>query len=76
MKIKTPKCPECGLPAKGTLDSVLAIARFSAIGPDGSCEYEGGTEILWNTQETLQDLGQLRLICPNGHDWASPVEGV
>lgn len=75
MKIKIPICPECGQPAKGTLDSVLAIARFGGIAPDGVCEYEGTTEVLWDTQDTLRDAGQIRLICPNGHDWPSLVEG-
>jgi len=71
MKIKTPQCPKCGLSAKGTLETVFAIAQLTDIGTDGACEYQGTTEILWDTQKTVIDGEKTTLVCRNGHEWVS-----
>lgn len=41
----------------------------------GTSEYEGTTEILWDTQKTVLDGQEAMLICHNGHEWASEVQG-
>ncbi len=73
MKLRTPKCPECGLPAKGTLENLLGIARLSDIEPDGACEYAGDTEIIWDTQRTLGEGDKMMLVCHEGHNWESEM---
>lgn len=74
MMIKTPKCPECGLPAKGTLENLLGIAELTEIKPDGSCDYAGDTHIIWDTQRTLVQGDQIMLVCDEGHEWASEMQ--
>jgi hypothetical protein len=74
MKIKTPKCPECREPPKGTLENVLGIAQLTDIGPDGSCEYSGYTDIIWDTQRTLGEGDKMMLVCREGHEWTSAVD--
>ena len=73
MKITMHQCPKCRLPARGTLEKVLAIAALSDIETDGTCEYEGTTEILWDTQKTVIDGEKITLVCRNGHEWVSEM---
>ena len=73
MKFKTPKCPDCGLPAEGTLENLLGIARLSDIGTDGTCEYAGDTDIIWDTQRTLGEGDKVMLVCHEGHNWESEM---
>ncbi len=73
MKIEIPKCPTCGGPAIGTLETVQAIAKLGEIKEDGTCEYEGTTEILWDTQKTMLVLHTPVLVCAQHHDWASTI---
>lgn len=76
MKIDKPKCPDCGELAKGTLEVVsgLALLNFQEDdGRSGRAEYEGETEMDWNSQEPVRTPGgdQVVLECPRGHQWLS-----
>jgi hypothetical protein len=62
------------LAAKGTLETIFAIAQLTAIESDGACEYEGTTEILWDTQKTVLESDKILLVCRSGHQWASEIE--
>lgn len=78
MRFDIPKCPTCGEPPEGTLESLTGLALLSR--PDENSpelEYDGWTEIYWDEQKTVTDeAGKLTLICPNGHDWKSAVTEV
>jgi hypothetical protein len=44
---------------------------------DGSFEYTGRTDLWYDEQKTqADDQGRIRLICDNGHEWHSAVEGL
>ena len=63
-------CPECGEMARGSLETITGIAEFNAV--EDGVEYSGDTAIDWDSQETIVDEGgNARLVCPNGHDWAA-----
>lgn len=54
----------------GTAETVLATAWISRIDPEtGEPEYEGGTRIYWNTQETLERAGKILFVCTKGDEW-------
>ncbi|MGR9276154.1 hypothetical protein ACU8KI_16250 [Rhizobium leguminosarum] len=54
----------------GTAETVLATAWISEIDPEtGEPEYEGGTKIYWDTQETLERDGKILFVCQNGEEW-------
>lgn len=54
----------------GTSETILAIARISGISTDTEePEYEGGTEINWNTQETVLREGKVLFVCQGGKEW-------
>ena len=74
LKIENLYCPECKLPARGTVETLPACAEFEH-GSDGTPEYSGYTETLWNEQETKRDNhGRVELICDNSHRWFSQME--
>jgi hypothetical protein len=54
MRFKPWKCPECGQPAKGTLETIsgLALMTFDA---EGNAEYDGETKVDWDNQVTQHD---------------------
>ncbi len=69
-------CPECGEMARGTLETITGVAEF-VVAADGSIEYTGYTNIWWDEQRTVTDAGgYVRLVCPNGHDWAAQGDGL
>jgi hypothetical protein len=75
MELKKIKCPGCHRSARlGTLDNVEAIAYVAGEKPDGTLEYEGYTQILWDEQKA-QYRGegksrQIRMACYQcGHVW-------
>lgn len=74
MKLATPACPECGGPARGTVERLAGVAEFYDRA-DGEVEYSGWTDVWWDEQKTVtNEAGQAKLICPEGHDWFSDVE--
>lgn len=76
MKFDKPNCPECGEIAIGTVDMVPARSRIFQTA-DGSFEYEGDTELFWETQYSVgqdgflpsKDGEPLMLECEEGHEW-------
>lgn len=63
------KCPECGQPAKGTVETIPGLALLT-FDDDGQTEYAGETEIDWNNQASEQDeYGRYLLECHAGHKW-------
>jgi hypothetical protein len=83
MKLHKPTCPECGEPARGTVERLCGCAEFAGEpGPDTPVEYSGWTEIWWDEQRTVhQKKGapegpdNLPLVCcPNGHSWPTAID--
>ncbi|MBY5537713.1 hypothetical protein HFO58_31985 [Rhizobium leguminosarum] len=59
-----------GHPIVGTAETVLATAWISSIDPETQePEYEGGTQIYWDTQESLTRDGKLLFVCSEGEEW-------
>jgi len=59
MKFEIDKCPKCGGDIHGTEDTLYATAELIRDDETGEYEYEGRTEIWWDSQTT--DAG------PSGH---------
>ena len=59
MKFEIDKCPKCGGDIHGTEDTLCATAELIRDDETGEYEYEGRTEIWWDSQTT--DAG------PSGH---------
>ena len=82
MKIHQPQCPECGEPARGTLERLCGCAEFAGEpGPDTPVEYSGWTEIWWDEQRSVHEKDapegpdNLPLVCcENGHSWPTPMD--
>lgn len=69
MSLPTYKAPN-GKRIVGTAETVLATAWISHIDPEtGDPEYEGGTKIYWDTQETLTRDGKILFVCTGGEEW-------
>jgi len=63
------RCSECGRLAYGTLERMDGIAVL-AFDDDGSAEYQGWTDVDWETQKTVRNKqGLVTLVCPSGHQW-------
>jgi hypothetical protein len=70
MKFIPSECPECGTPAKGTVDTVPGLALLVIDEDTGEAEYGGYTEVWWDDQTTDRDSqGRHALACENGHRW-------
>ena len=79
MRFSTPRCPTCRELAKGTAEIVEAVAYLTFDDDGVTAEYEGYTEVLFDTAKTRQPPGSLRgrqifLTCTQGHDWTSAVD--
>lgn len=75
MKLLIPKCPTCGGPATGTIETVSGLALLTLPDENGVCDYEGETKIWWDEQRTIyDDKGRAKLVCHQGHEWASAIE--
>ena len=76
LKLEIPNCPECNLPARGTVEILPACAEFER-DADGIPEYCGCTETFWEEQMTNRDgEGRVELICDNRHGWFSKMEEI
>lgn len=75
MIIEKPNCPDCGLEAEGTLETIYGIACFSKIPETNEYEYTGSTDVNWDSQRTVDEPAGFVLVCRNGHQWASKIEG-
>lgn len=75
MKVLTPRCPECGALARGTLETISGCAEMT-LGDNGEGEYTGNTAVFWDGQMTERDAGndQMIFLCADGHEWTSEVE--
>jgi hypothetical protein len=74
MRFKPWKCPECGQPAKGTVDTIPGLALLAFDG-EGNAEYDGETKVDWDNQTTRHDeAGHDLLECPAGHQWPAERE--
>jgi hypothetical protein len=74
MTFGIPQCPECGKDPDGTIDTIQACAGVFK-NDDGSFDYEGYTNIYWDSQFTdTDDEGHVTLICKEGHTWQSAMD--
>jgi hypothetical protein len=63
------KCPECGQPAKGILETVPGLTRLF-FDEDGDAEYDGGVDLCWDGLTEVRDTdGRVTLECSEGHQW-------
>lgn len=63
------KCPTCGEPPEATLETLIGFARL-VVHEDGQAEYEGTTDIVWDSQMTVTDEdGRVTLACFERHEW-------
>jgi hypothetical protein len=70
------RCPECGQAARGTIESVRGLALLAFDG-QGNAEYEGETELDWDSQVTVHDADSDELAtleCPGGHQWFAAIQ--
>jgi hypothetical protein len=74
MRFAPHKCPECGKEAKGTIETLQALAFLTFTDEEGTAEYEGYTDVIWDTQQTVVKDGKVTLQCPNGHEWEATEE--
>jgi hypothetical protein len=74
VKLLTPRCPECGALARGTLENISACAEMT-LSDDGQAEFTGHTAVFWDGQMTERDPGNDHIIflCHEGHEWTSEV---
>ena len=72
-KFETPKCPHCGGDAAGVTECLYAVA--SLISVDGGYVYEGGSRMVYDSQETdFNDRGMVDLHCGDCRgNWESRV---
>jgi len=68
-----PRCPECGEPARGTLEEVQAVALVIPDPQTGKPVYAGETDVDWDSQQTVQGEGEPVWVCAGGHDWTADV---
>lgn len=75
MKLLIPKCPQCGNPAVGTVDTVPGVALFDGNPSTGEVNYAGTTEVDWDGQETRKQEANPLVTCGD-HEWATAIEGL
>lgn len=83
MRLGKPNCPECGQPARGTLELIHGCAEFSQHGAD-LFDYDGYTDVFWDGQMTCRqdnsrEYGPDNLhiaLCRNGHEWSTSIDEV
>lgn len=67
-----------GKPILGTLEKLTARAEITGINDDGTPEYEGDTEVFWDSQETAELDGKVIFLDEDGYEWTfdqlKPVE--
>lgn len=74
LKFTPPVCPTCGADIRGTVDTIPAIAELNRF-EDGSYEWSGHTEVLWDGQSgEYDDQGRAEVCCANGHHWCAEME--
>ena len=66
-----PICPECGEPARGTLEVVQGVALVDPDPETGKPVYAGETDIDWDSQQTVQRAGKPVWVCSCGHEWTA-----
>lgn len=83
MKLSVPLCPECGLPARGTVERLSGVAEFDREpGPDVDVEYSGRTDVWWDGQRTAYQREDAEesaenlplVICREGHEWPTAID--
>lgn len=68
------KCPECDQAAAGTVEVIYGVALL-VFTEDGNAEYEGQTDIDWDSQTTVLGVdGRATLECPSGHRWQAAAK--
>ena len=68
-----PGCPECGEPARGTLEEVQGVALVMPDPETGKPVCAGGTDVAWDSQQTVQGESKPVCVCAGGHDWPADV---
>ena len=75
-KLKPIKCPKCHGTNVGTLDILEGIALVNGVNKDGTFDYVGFTQVIWEGQERQYDAhGRVLMACASnacGHTWKRP----
>jgi hypothetical protein len=68
-------CPTCSKPAIGTVDLIPGTARFTDFNESGEVDYEGWTDVRWDSQQTQEGPNELPLVTCGVHEWETKIEG-
>ncbi|MEQ8788715.1 MAG: hypothetical protein RIC55_20560 [Pirellulaceae bacterium] len=72
MRLVPPRCPTCGAPPTGILETIQGVAHLD-VGKDDA-EYAGGTEVLWDTQTPVRDdAHRVTLVGECDHLWQAEL---
>lgn len=64
------RCPECGDPPAFSVERLLGYAGIVSVQSDGSIDYDGHTDVDWDSSESVENIdGQPLLECENTHRW-------
>lgn len=77
MKLSKPCCPECGKPAIGTIENVVALSSFDDDPSEGPVEYDGCTDFAYSPDEqktVKNEEGEQQVACNNAHRWFTKIE--
>lgn len=58
-----------GSPIIGTLETIKAVSRIVGIKPSGEPEYEGTTDIDWDSQRSYMPFGEKVFVDENNNIW-------
>ena len=71
MKLARPCCPDCGKPAIGTIEHVVAMSSFDDDPSKGDVKYDGNTDFSYSPdeQKTVTQRGRSLVVCEDHHRW-------
>lgn len=59
-----------GSPIIGTLETIIGRANAVEYSETGAPDYDGGTEVYWDEQKTVERNGSPVYLDENGGEWA------
>lgn len=63
-----------GSPIIGTKEVIFAISFVTSISDDGEPDFDGGTDVQWDTSVTQRnDKGEILFVAEDGTDWPFSV---
>lgn len=72
MKFRPMICPQCHKMAYGTVELIRGVALMTPHKEPGkrtTFEYDGETQVDWDSQQTIGLGNEVLLTCLEGHEW-------